>query len=233
MLAKFTFLLLASALFAHTSPTPAGDPAPSKRPRLEGAQESGVPCADYAQCGIKGKFYWKQLINQIQLPNPTVDVDRSQVFEDWYGASHEVRDGAGDEISDELVKHQLSPIENYHNWYVFARLQEGGEEDMENNPYRNLINTKDGVIIATYNYRDQDKAQKLKWSDIIYESYIRELEEEDQPGQSIADLRTVINIDVINAGTINVARAAYKSINIDFNGNSDWIKWTVAETPYW
>lgn len=234
---NFLFFLLANALITQTAPTPSqpsgGDEPPTKRPRLDGPQESGVPCPDYAQCGIKGKFYWSKLIQTIQLPNPEGDMNRSQIFNDWYGAAHEVREDAGQEISQDLTNHGLSPIDEYHNWFVFAKLSENGQEDTENNPYKNLVNTKDGVIVATYNYRDEDKAQKLKWSDIIYETYLRELEEENQSSQTIADLQTVVRTDIVNEGTINVAKAAYKSNNTDFNADSDWKKWSIAETPYW
>ncbi|KAL8711622.1 MAG: hypothetical protein Q9220_004032 [cf. Caloplaca sp. 1 TL-2023] len=235
-LVKYVVCLLFSALIAQTTPAPSPtdrEAIPSTKPDLAGPEDSGIPCADYSQCGIKGKFYWNQLVSSIQ--NPVPDVDRTQIFDEFYATSWESSETMqGAEISDELVKHGLSycqPIEDYGNWYAYARLDDG-EFDPEYNPYRNLISTKDGVIIAYYNYRKEDAQQKLQWSDIIYESYQGALRYEDQPGQSIKDLQTVIRYSVANSGTIAMAKTAYAAQNLQWYDNGVWQKWTLKDTPY-
>lgn len=76
-------------------------------------------------------------------------------------------------------------------------------------------------------------AQKLQWSDIIYQCYLEELTRTHQSGRSIAGLQTVIQANILNMGTIDVARAAYLSIGTQLWVEPDWKRWTIAETPYW
>lgn len=106
MLSKFIILLLANVLVAQTGPTPVlADESDAKRPRLD------AQCSSYAQCAVKGKFYWDKLVETIQHHDPRGDKDRSQIFEVWYGASPEDQGDAGDELSEDLKNHGLSPIE--------------------------------------------------------------------------------------------------------------------------
>ncbi|KAL8720104.1 MAG: hypothetical protein Q9225_002980 [Loekoesia sp. 1 TL-2023] len=155
-------------------------------------------------------------------PTPVDKVDTLGIFKTYYRASREKRNSAGQEIEQDLVVHGLSPIQDYQEWHVFSMPHGGAAEDP---PYQNLFNANDGIIVATCNYRKLDSQKKLQWSDTVYQAYHRNI----RPGQSISDLQAVIQVDIVNSGTWNVARSAYESIGLDINTDEEWRKWTLVD----
>ncbi|KAL9005629.1 MAG: hypothetical protein Q9188_001585 [Gyalolechia gomerana] len=222
MLATFVVSLLANALLFLTA---------SPRASLSIAlttgniQENDNPCLQYSRCGIQGRFYWSKLVETLASPHAVDKAGTLKTFDTYYGASHERRNSAGQEVGQDLVDHGLSPIQDYQRWHVFP-IPDG---DVEDSAYQNLFNANDGVIIATSNFRKQDTQKKLQWSDIVYQIYRRNLE----PGQSLSDLQAVIQVDIVNSGTRNVARSAYQSIGLDINTDEEWRRWTITDQTFW
>lgn len=141
--------------------------------------------------------------------NPVDRADGFEIYKSYYGHSRVSRRGAGQEVEQDLLKHNLGPLDDhYQRWHVFSLPSEELEVDQDS-PYQNLFNTKSGVIIGVSNWRAEDHSPKqLQWSEIAYQTYLLALE----AGQSISGLQVVIKTDIVNAGTYNVARSAYKSI---------------------
>ncbi|KAL8944797.1 MAG: hypothetical protein Q9216_000219 [Gyalolechia sp. 2 TL-2023] len=218
MLATFVVSLLSNAPLILTASLAASYPIALTSGNI---QENDDPCFRYSRCGIQGRFYWGKLIDTLASPAPVDKASTSKAFDTYYGASREKRNSAGQEVEQDLLEHGLSPIQDYQKWHVFS-IPDG---DVEDPAYQNLVNTKDGVIIATSNYRKEDLQKKLQWSDIVYQIYRRSLE----PGQSLSNLQAVIQADIVNSGTQNVARSAYESIGLDINTDKQWRKWTTTD----
>ncbi|KAL8745045.1 MAG: hypothetical protein Q9184_007920, partial [Pyrenodesmia sp. 2 TL-2023] len=133
------------------------------------------------------------------------------------------------EVEQDLLKHNLGPLDDhYQRWHVFSLPSEEPQVDQDS-PYQNLFNTDAGVIIGVYNWRAEDHSPKqLQWSEIVYQTYILAL----GAGQSISALQAVIKTDIVNPGTYNVAKSAYKSIGLDADEDKAWRKWTLAEHEF-
>ncbi|CAL8577866.1 hypothetical protein XPA_003678 [Xanthoria parietina] len=221
MLVDLILLLCANTRFIHATPAPIVP---------DGFQENQPPCQDYSSCGTKGHVYWEALIAKLTDAN-AVDVDRSQLFLDYYGTepADSAESNSGQEVKQDLLNHGLSPLDQYAKVTTFSRSSQNGPED-DTSPYQNMYNTRDGIIICTYNWRAADSQKKLFWSDIAFHNYLQEM----KPGESISTLRTIIRTDIINKGTRSVANAAYEAQPLDFvhDRSLGWIKWTLAEQPY-
>ena len=78
----------------------------------------------------------------------------------------------------------------------------------------------------------ETKALRKSWSDFVFHKYLQKM----KSGESMSSLRTVIQTDIFNQGTKNVARTAYEAQTppLDFvHGQSHgWTAWTFAEQPY-
>ncbi|KAI4143674.1 MAG: hypothetical protein L6R39_004484 [Caloplaca ligustica] len=245
MLTTFIVFLFVNAFIVRTAPN--GPRLPS--PTSGNMQEMDNPCLTYSSCGTKGHQYWTGLMKTLASPNPQDKDGDFDIFETLYLPLSVHRDGAGQDVAQDLVVHGLSSIDEYYKWDVSPRLSGHGHEDEA--PYQNLFNSaffchshpadlllpfldndftnipsaKDGVIIATYNWRPLDPLQKLYWSDIVYQSYLLNLE----PGQSISALQAVIQTDIVNPGTFRVLQSAYKAKGLDPDTDKTWRKWTLAD----
>lgn len=208
MFARFALLLLANVYIAHSVP-PRDFPADLYIPSAGNIQEMDSPCPNYSRCGSDGLKYWKSLMSTLASPNPVDREDDLKIYKTYYGHSRVSRANAGQEVEQDLLKHGLGPLDDhYQRWHVFS-LPSGGLELDQESPYQNLFNTKTGVIIGVYNWRAEDHSPKqLQWSEIAYQTYLLALE----AGRSISSLQVVIQTDIVNSGTYNVAKSAYKSI---------------------
>ncbi|KAI4188520.1 MAG: hypothetical protein L6R41_002082 [Letrouitia leprolyta] len=213
--------LLANALLVLTAPPEISLPIALTTDNVQGDEDS---CLQYSRCSIQGKFYWSKLIANLAISKPVDKPSTLKIFDTYYGASHERRNNAGQEIEQDLINHGMSPIDDYQKWNVFS-LPDG---DVEDSAYQNLFNTNDGVIIATSNFRKEDMQKKLQWSDIVYQIYHRSLE----PGQAFSDLQAVIQVDVVNTGAYNVARSAYASTGLNINADNVWRRWTMNDQRF-
>ncbi|KAL8852098.1 MAG: hypothetical protein Q9221_003028 [Calogaya cf. arnoldii] len=217
-------LLLANSCITHARPGPTLPP-----PVLsDDVQENQSACQDYSSCGAKGLRYWNALQAKLQDPD-AVDVDRRQLFLDYYGTEHgDTEDDAALEIQQDLLDLGLSPIDRYTKCLSLSRSSLDGPEDYET-AYQNMFNTQDGAIIATSNDRAKDSQKRLFWSDVVFHNYVEEM----QPSESLSTLRAVFQVTITNRGTIQVAKAAYAAQQppLDF-GSHGWKDWTLAKQPY-
>ncbi|KAL8805618.1 MAG: hypothetical protein Q9182_001883 [Xanthomendoza sp. 2 TL-2023] len=215
-------LLLANASVSYTAP--AGG---AVGPGSGDIWADDPSCQQRSSCAIKGRSYWNALIARLQDPNAK-DVNRVETFKLYYGTEQGDLDEphAGQEVEQDLIDHGFSPRHEFTMWATYA-LNPLHRHDVYPAPYKNMFSTKDGVIIATYNFRTEDLIKKLFWSDIVYQNYLETV----KPGESISALRTVIQTDVTNMGTFVVAKIAYEARGLDFirGDNSHWLKWTLRE----
>ncbi len=242
MFASFALLLLVSVYIVHSAP-PRDIPADLYNPSAGDIQELESPCPNYSRCGSDGLKYWKSLMNKLASPNPVDRAGDWKIYKTYYGHLRVSLANAGQEVEQDLLKHGLGPLDDhYQRWHVFS-LPQDDLELVEESPYQNLFNTNTGVIVGVYNRRAEDHSLKqLQWSEIAYQTYLLALE----AGQSISALQVVIQTDIVNSGTYNVARSAYKSIGtlfllvprerrtdsfsgLDADEDETWRRWTLAE----
>ncbi|KAL8812178.1 MAG: hypothetical protein Q9200_001218 [Gallowayella weberi] len=227
MFANFAIFLL---LLANASVSYAGPAGGAVRPGLGDIWADSPSCQQYSSCAIKGRNYWNALIARLHDPNAK-DVNRVETFVHYYGTEHGDLDdpSSGQEVEQDLIDHGFSPRHGFTKWATFA-LDPLHRHPDHPAPYENMFSTKDGVIIATSNFRKADLIQKLFWSDIVYQNYLETV----KPGESISALRTVIQTDVMNMGTFLVTKMAYEARGLDFihDDNSHWLKWTLREQEH-
>ncbi|KAL8677494.1 MAG: hypothetical protein Q9186_006068 [Xanthomendoza sp. 1 TL-2023] len=173
---------------------------------------------------IKGRNHWNAFMARLQDPNAK-DVNRSEPFMHYYGTEHGDLDDphSGQEVEKDLIPHGFSPRDEFTKWATYALSSLDRHEEISSS-------TKDGVIIATSNFRENDPEKKLFWSDVVYENYLQTV----KPGETISALRTVIQTDVMNRGTFLVTKEAYKARDFDFvrDYNPHWLKWTLGEQQH-
>lgn len=153
MLASFLISLVFSVSAAHAGllPTKSGN-----------FQEMDDPCQQYSLCGSKGFTYWQDLTKTLAIPYPMDKPDDYFIYKNWYRCTLEDRSGGGQQIQEDLIHRGFSPINDYKMWHVSSLQSKNGQADEETS-YENMVNTDDGVIIATYNWRPLDSQKKLQW----------------------------------------------------------------------
>ncbi|KAI4277173.1 MAG: hypothetical protein LQ337_001992, partial [Flavoplaca oasis] len=123
------------------------------------------------------------------------------------------------QIQEDLIHRGFSPINDYKMWHVSSLQSKNGQADEETS-YENMVNTDDGVIIATYNWRPLDSQKKLQWY----------LMESSSGFSSI--LIAIVQVDITNPGTFRILNTAYKARGLDANHDRHWRRWTPADSPY-
>lgn len=128
------------------------------------------------------------------------------------------------------------------NCWVTASMDPETKAVDEDPAYFNIFDTKNGIIIAEGNWREDDNQKKLQWSEIMYQTWKLAMANENtmaasgqmkSPGAPISNLQSVVQHDVVNDGTRAVIKAAYEA-NGFVAGQDDaeqWREWTEAATP--
>ncbi|KAL8723701.1 MAG: hypothetical protein Q9181_007221 [Wetmoreana brouardii] len=223
-------LVIANVFAAQTAPASEAAPAVPRETGTGNYQENDSPCERYSICGSKGRQNWQNLLATVKASSLLDTKDGHEDYIKYYKANRVDRDGSGQEVTQDLVTRGLSPLEDYQKWVCNSRqFADGPEnEEVEHEPYQNLFDPEDGVIIATYNWRPQDTQKKLQWSDIVFETYLQTL----GPEQSVSNLQSVIQVDIINTGTFSILKEAYESISLELTNDDQWRKWTLKDQPY-
>ncbi|KAI4244064.1 MAG: hypothetical protein L6R42_010558 [Xanthoria sp. 1 TBL-2021] len=97
--------------------------------------------------------------------------------------------------------------------------------------YENIINTRDGVIVALDNDRDRDEAQQqLNWSELMYQAWQVTKAADDKSGGTLATLQYSVQMNVINEQAVEILELAYKNMGYpgQYSGDETWRKWFEA-----
>ncbi|KAI4125345.1 MAG: hypothetical protein LQ338_004304 [Usnochroma carphineum] len=201
-------------------------------------------CKDYKTCDSRGYRYWNWLQGNISMPNPVDRTDGKPIYDRFYISDTVYIDSAdGVSIRQDLLNHGLPNLDDkaYIKWYTSSTHPDTGEET-EKPAYVNIINTHDGVLIALDNFREDDEAKQLPWSEIMYQIWQQSKAEDDKrsstsgtpPGGSLSTLQYSIQKTVVNAQTMAVMELAYTKMGYSFrDGDTTWQKWTEQDTPNW
>ncbi|KAL9605737.1 MAG: hypothetical protein Q9179_001084 [Wetmoreana sp. 5 TL-2023] len=133
-------------------------------------------------------------------------------------------------VGQDLLNHGFDP-RLVTMWQTIPRLSPNGQLDPRRGPagsapYENGFDTRNGVIVATYNYRYLDRQKQLPWSELIYWTW--RSAQAHQHGGLISNLRTVVRQNIANEVTWAVLDTLYRNRGL-FDDDPTWIKWTMGE----
>ncbi|KAL8950870.1 MAG: hypothetical protein Q9222_003124 [Ikaeria aurantiellina] len=232
--AFYCLLLLGSLIQAS--------PTQSDKQDFAGGNEDGASdaCLDYKTCDSKGLQYWNWLQGNLTLPNSVDRTDGKAVYEKFYlSDSSVIGPKFAPEIRQDLMNHGLPDLDDpaYTYWHTSSMNPSTGVES-EYVAYKNIINARDGVLIALVNYRSEDEANTLPWSEIMYQTWQDSKFYDEQRGAasgSLSTLQHIIRSSVSNEQTQNILKLMYTNSGYPAisTGDTTWRKWTEEETPNW
>ncbi|KAL8952256.1 MAG: hypothetical protein Q9222_001820 [Ikaeria aurantiellina] len=214
-------------------------PSPSPSPHTGNQQENDDDfCSDYKTCGQKGLTYWNKLHDTLADPNTRDRTDSLEIFKEYYTATFEETAPADADIHSDILQRGLD-ADYFDEWSVMDNTPGSQNKYV---PYTNHFNTQSGIIIAKSNFRNDDRAKQLPWSEIIYQTWHQARIYADHeslygikphsPGGPLSNLQSVIQMICVNVQTQTVIRTLYDAMGWRPEGDAQWRKWTEEEQPY-
>ncbi|KAI4247625.1 MAG: hypothetical protein L6R42_009576 [Xanthoria sp. 1 TBL-2021] len=185
---------------------------------------------DYQLLSERGNGYWNKLTYTLQSANPIQRDDRLH-FEQFYTATFSHSQPADRDLWDILQKSGIDP-DNLDTW---ATSDKSPKEDWQAVPYLNSFNTRDGLLIAEQNFRDEDIApQRLVWSELMYHTWNEAAKHAGPKGGPISNLKTVIRAQVVNVQTQGILRMMYENNGLTPRVHFQWTRWSEDGQPgFW
>ncbi len=161
-------------------------------------QEDFYVCPDYRICGEKGLTYWNWLQGNISDPTHVDRTDGKELFDESYYSERVPLHERPVFSSRDLHENALPDFDDpaYTYWYAASKIPGDGDGD-EEVPYKNIINTRDGVLITMEAFKEDDTAKTLPWSEIMYQVWQGSKAYDDErtmakglEGGTLAHLRT-------------------------------------------
>ncbi|KAL8825170.1 MAG: hypothetical protein Q9170_007900 [Blastenia crenularia] len=195
-------------------------------------------CSDYRTCSIEGTEYYNKLAATIGTPYANDPLPGSlttfQQFYDAQLASYSPKWGAG--VSQGLAAKGID-ITKMFLWSTFPRDLNTGQIDVWA-AYTNLFDTNNGAIVGIENWRSLDTADKLSWSEIIYQTWKIASAAQTTGSQTYAhgkwpaggpirNLKYVVQHQIAELTTINVLSTLYKAMRYpgQNSGDTTWRLW--------
>ncbi|KAL8715212.1 MAG: hypothetical protein Q9220_001170 [cf. Caloplaca sp. 1 TL-2023] len=202
--------------------------------------DTNEACLDYKTCDSKGLQYWNWLQGNLSSPNPVDRIDGKATYEESYLSDSSVMGPKfASDIRQDLLNHGLPNLDDpaYTYWSTSSIDPATGVES-EYVAYKNIINARDGVLIALVNYRSEDEANTLPWSEIMYQAWQESKSYDEQRNAqsgTLSTLQHVVRSSVSNEQTQTIlklmyANSGYPAIS---TGDTTWRKWTEEATPNW
>ncbi|KAI4256042.1 MAG: hypothetical protein LQ352_002274 [Teloschistes flavicans] len=188
-------------------------------------------------CSEKGLGYWNTLHTTLSQDDPK-DRDDNAIFEQYYH-TESVSNMYTEPTLRQTFENRGIDVTQMHYWATSSIDPTTNAVD-ESAAYYNVFDTKSGIIIAEGNWRNEDKQQKLPWSEIIYQTWDLAESKENRmasdglaknPGAPISNLQSVVRHDIANRGTQAVLAAAYQANGLvpGKDGDDQWRPWTEAD----
>ncbi|KAL8995912.1 MAG: hypothetical protein Q9169_004448 [Polycauliona sp. 2 TL-2023] len=225
-------LLLCLPLLVNTVPveTPPGN---------EYDDTPGSESCTYKTCGERGNKYWNLLMETLQDPDATDRTDGCLIFQESYNARCVERKSAELDLWDKMKTQNIDPT------YLDTWITSDNEKrlEWEDVPYVNSFNTRDGIIVAEINFKEDDRAGLLQWSELMYHTWHRAAAHADlkaiydpghQEGGALSNLQTIVQKNVVNVDTMAIMRIMYENNGLRPMVSWDWIRWTEdAQPAFW
>ncbi|KAL8993639.1 MAG: hypothetical protein Q9169_006188 [Polycauliona sp. 2 TL-2023] len=221
----------------HSAPVDSGVPISSHPPLkgniLEFDDSISQQQSDFKICSERGNRYWNTLAETLLNPNAQEKADTSPIFAQGYVATYKDTATASSASSDLVDDLEADGIDanSMDLWWTGDNLPRGDEEEFDA-PYQNYFNTRDGIIIASMNFRRDDKRRddkltSLNWSELMYHTWFK-LQNGPMKRQRKLLLMSLISLSII--------RLLYENNGLVPGGNRPedqaWVQWTEAKIPY-
>ncbi|KAL9000147.1 MAG: hypothetical protein Q9188_005745 [Gyalolechia gomerana] len=196
-----------------------------------GADEGGdaIFCKSFEDCRNDGYRYWNILQTTLMDPLPIDRTDGHEIFPRAYVVQpSDVQFGyAG--LEKDLSNHGFH-IKDLSDWETTSIDPQTQEPD-DPAAYDNSFDTKNGLIVAHWNYNKADNQRRLKWSEITYQTW--KFVQAQTNGGSISNLRAIIRHKAANPGTLNTLRILFRNRALRPNTKDEtWYDWTEANQHY-
>ncbi|KAI4272326.1 MAG: hypothetical protein L6R38_006651 [Xanthoria sp. 2 TBL-2021] len=206
---------------------------PRAPPVLENTQEEADVCTEYSICGEKGHDYWDILHTTLSNPQSADRADTTGHFNKYYAPELAGYFEVGVEDPEMALKMRERGMDtaDMDIWEVNS-FDPVRKIRLKQTAYFNAFNTAAGIIIAKGNWRSSDQNKKedqLQWSEIMFQTWKKaaaQAERDQLPHGPISNLRAVVQSNVVNHGTTEIFRAAYKENKLEPWEDPHWRSWT-------
>ncbi|KAI4093622.1 MAG: hypothetical protein L6R37_007368 [Teloschistes peruensis] len=207
------------------------------------AQTTEDPCGSYEKCGAKGLQIWNILHSNLSSPTPYVRGDTSAIFNMYYQAEPQPYKVEDSEMQQEFEQHRFD-TKHLDLWTTVSKdpTVPSLVENIDDAPYKNVLDTNQGIVIADANFQSFNTNQKLPWSEIIYNLSHLAVEEADHqheldpahpPGGPTSNLKYIIQHIVVNQESLNVLELAYQRNGYTYDDGSAeaaiWWPWSEED----
>ncbi|KAL8861137.1 MAG: hypothetical protein Q9178_002353 [Gyalolechia marmorata] len=203
------------------------------------AQDFDDVCPDYRTCSERGWGYWNKLAETLLNPNSRDRTDGFEKFQQYYTATMEYTESADVDIAPLLRSRGIDP--DYLDVWLTLDKPKTPDTSHRKQPYQNAFNTRDGIIFAQVNYREDDDAKALEWSELMYQTWQvasawadHEAIHGAKPhpkGGHISNLKAIVRSVVINHQTMEILRIMYLVNGYSPESDAGWRQWTEAGQP--
>lgn len=179
-------------------------------------------CSFYAHCSTDGLKYWNILHTTLSQPNPVENFPNGRaIFDQYYGAAPSEQPNPMKRIRQDLVNHGFD-ISLLTGWSTMSKNQQTGVLETDPMPaYDNDFDTRNGLLVASANFREWDSQRRLPWSELMFQTW--PIVQAAQGGGPISTLKVVIRKEVENQGTQEVLRTMYRARGLTMNqGDPTW-----------
>ena len=227
--------LVSIPLLTHGIPVGLGDVIASE------LQDDYYVCPNYRICGEKGLTYWNWLQGNISDPTHVDRTDGKELFDESYYSERVPLHERPVFSSQDLHGNALPDFDDpaYTYWYAASKIPGDGDEN-EEVPYKNIINTRDGVLITMEAFKEDDTAKTLPWSEIMYQVWQGSKAYDDErtktkglQGGTLSALKHSIQHHIVNVDTMRIMELMYSNSGYNPHRDWHWRTWTEAGTPYW
>ncbi|KAL8711952.1 MAG: hypothetical protein Q9220_003648 [cf. Caloplaca sp. 1 TL-2023] len=169
------------------------------------------------------------------MANPVDRTDGPQKFQQFYAVKES-------DISSDILRKQMSRIKQdvinhgfdpnlLTGWDTVSKNPQTGKLDDQSPAYENDFDTRNGLLVASSNFREWDTQRQLPWSELMFQTW--QVVQADQQGQPISNLRAVVRKEVEGPGAQAVLKSLYSARGLTMNkGDATWYQWSEEHQPY-
>ncbi|KAL9626258.1 MAG: hypothetical protein Q9204_007449 [Flavoplaca sp. TL-2023a] len=208
-------------------------------PRSAGKRnDDDLYCLSYAGCGPDGLKYWNTLHTTLSQANPVENFPNGKpIFDQYYGVAPSESPNPIKRIRQDLIDHGFD-LSLLTGWSTMSKNQQTGGLETDPVPaYDNDFDTRNGLLVASANYREWDSQRQLPWSELMFQTW--PIVQAAQGGGPISNLKVVIRKEVENQGTQEVLKAMYRNRRgpdgqvLTMNkGDPTWYQWTEEQHAF-
>ncbi|CAO1599124.1 hypothetical protein XANCAGTX0491_002867 [Xanthoria calcicola] len=189
---------------------------------------SGDPCTDYADCSSKGYKLWNTL-QTLLFQDQIIDKNERVLFDMHYLSTFSHSQLPEKKFHLPLRNRGIEIVKGAY-WATYPKdpITQVIERP-DDPPYLNIFDTKNGILIADANFREDDSQRKLNWSELMYQTWALANITGDGGGP-ISNLRSILRSEVVNKGTKAAFKLAYQNNRLQpgDDGPEDWREWNES-----